>query len=152
MQKVIINKCFGGYGFVPFTIQQYADAKGIKLYWYTRDCSRDVGRAKEALISTTIDEINQRDDLLMDVYPIMRDMGDAFILAWGENSDLIFEMPPKEMSRVDPVLIEIIERYGDQNVHGCYAPKVVEVPDGVAWVVEEYDGFESLHEAHLIFG
>ena len=32
MQKVIINKCYGGYGFESFTIQKYADAKGIPLF------------------------------------------------------------------------------------------------------------------------
>ena len=152
MQKVIINKCFGGYGFEPFTIQKYAEAKGLPLFWYERDYEYDAGRLREKLDRTTISKIETMEGLRMGIYPMQKDMGDSFIFEWGNNEGIFFEMPEKEESRTDPVLIEIIEKYGDRNRHGCHAPTVVEVPDGVEWVVDEYDGLESLHEAHRIFG
>lgn len=154
MQKVIINKCFGGYGFEPFTIQKYAEAKGAQLFWYTRDYTYDAGRLKEKWNRTTIDEIEKQGGLRMGNWPLIEDMGDSFIFEWeGEMFDrLVYQLPTNGESRTDPVLIDIIEKYGDKNRHGCHAPTVIEVPDGVEWVVDEYDGMESLHEAHRIFG
>lgn len=85
---------------------------------------------------------------------LTRDMGDTYIRDWENENARTDEFGIKndDSSRTDPVLIGIIEKYGDANVHGCYAPRVIEVPDGVEWVVDEYDGFETLHEKHRIFG
>lgn len=79
MQKVIINKCFGGYGFEPFTIQKYADANGVKLFWYTRDCNYDAGHLKEKWDKTTVNEIEKSENLHMGNWPLVEDMGDSFI-------------------------------------------------------------------------
>lgn len=154
MQKVIINKCFGGYGFEPFTIQKYAEANGVKLFWYTRDYNYDAGHLKEKWDKTTVSEIEKSEDLHMGNWPLVEDMGDSFFFEWGGEAfdRLVYKLPPKEESRTDPVLIGIIEKYGDKNRYGCHAPTAIEVPDGVEWIVDEYDGMESLHEAHRVFG
>ena len=50
--------------------------------------------------------------------------------------------------RNDPDLIAVIEEFGD-NAHGWAASlKVVEIPYGVAWQIEEYDGLEHIAEKH----
>lgn len=154
MQKVIINKCFGGYGFEPFTIQKYAEAKGVKLIWYTRDHKYDARYPKEKWVKTNIEEIEREEGLRMENLPLVDDMGDSFIfdLSGDMFQRLVYQLPQDHESRTDPILIEIIERYGDMNRHGCHAPTVIEVPDGVEWIIYEYDGLESLHEAHRVFG
>jgi hypothetical protein len=54
----------------------------------------------------------------------------------------------KSISRDDPLLIEIVERMGPE-AGGKYARlKVVEIPDGVDWEIEEYDGNEWVSEVH----
>ncbi len=154
MQKVIINKCFGGYGFDPFTVQKYAEAKGIRLYWYKWDHMVDVGTLKEYMVKTPFEKIMEDDSLHIGYHAFTRDMGDTHIRDWRDENCCTDEFYIKndDASRTDPVLINIIEKYGNQNVHGCHAPTVIEVPDGVEWVVYEYDGLETLHEKHRVFG
>jgi hypothetical protein len=56
---------------------------------------------------------------------------------WGRN-----------ISRDDPALVATVRRLGS-NAGGDYAKlKVVEVPAGVEWYVEEYDGKEWVAEKH----
>ena len=51
-----------------------------------------------------------------------------------------------DIPRDCPVLVEMVER-GD--VDGTFSDlKVVEIPDGVNWYIEEYDGLEHVAERH----
>lgn len=50
--------------------------------------------------------------------------------------------------RTDPELISVIEKLGDK-ANGQYAQiEIVEIPDGIAWEINEYDGIETIHEVH----
>ena len=51
-----------------------------------------------------------------------------------------------DIPRECPVLVEMVERGG---VGGDFSDlKVVEIPDGVNWYIEEYDGLEHVAERH----
>ncbi len=154
MQKVIINKCFGGYGFDPFTVQKYAEEKGIRLYWYKRDYSVNDGDLKEYMFKIPFGMIMKDDGMRIEYVALTKDVGDEYIRDWRDEDKMAneFDIEPNDVSRTDPVLISVIEKYGDQNTHCCHAPAVVEVPDGVEWMIMEYDGFETLHEKHRVFG
>lgn len=55
----------------------------------------------------------------------------------------------RDIARDDPVLIQVLERLGANECSGKYAAlRIVEVPDGVKWTVEEYDGKEWVAEVH----
>ena len=54
--------------------------------------------------------------------------------------------------RTDPKLIECIETLGYQ-ASGRFADlKVVEIPDDVEWEIDNYDGIETIHEVHRVWG
>jgi hypothetical protein len=54
----------------------------------------------------------------------------------------------RDMSRDDPKLVECVESLGRQ-ANGQFAKlKVVEIPDGVDWQIQEYDGSEWISEKH----
>lgn len=51
-------------------------------------------------------------------------------------------------NRSDPALIQAVEELGDA-ANGDYAElKIVEIPDGVEYTIEEYDGLEHVAEKH----
>jgi len=53
-----------------------------------------------------------------------------------------------DIARDDPLLIQIVEEMGDK-ADGTFASlRIVEIPDGVNWYIEEYDGREWVSERH----
>jgi hypothetical protein len=53
-----------------------------------------------------------------------------------------------DIPRECPVLVALVEEYG-ASINGAFsALKVVEIPDGVNWYIEEYDGLEHISERH----
>lgn len=53
-----------------------------------------------------------------------------------------------DIKRDDPILIEVIEEL-DHEADTCFSNlKIVEIPDGVEWEVQEYDGYEHIAEKH----
>lgn len=54
--------------------------------------------------------------------------------------------------RTDPLLIECVEALGSL-ANGSHAElAIVEIPDGIQWQLEEYDGSEHIAKAHRTWG
>lgn len=58
------------------------------------------------------------------------------------------EISGREYERNDPDLITTVEELGEAANGRCAELGIVEIPDGVDFVVEEYDGSEHVAEAH----
>jgi hypothetical protein len=57
-----------------------------------------------------------------------------------------------ESFRSDPRVVQVIEELGDA-ANGQFARiKIVEIPDGISWQINEYDGQESIAETHRSWG
>jgi hypothetical protein len=52
------------------------------------------------------------------------------------------------IERDDPFLVEVVEAMGSDANDRHSELKIVEVPDGVKWTIEEYDGKEWIAEVH----
>lgn len=53
-----------------------------------------------------------------------------------------------DKDRADPKLVEVVERLGDR-ANGAHASlRVVEIPDGIDWEIDDYDGVETVREKH----
>ncbi|MCH7605383.1 hypothetical protein IID24_05340 [Patescibacteria group bacterium] len=52
------------------------------------------------------------------------------------------------ISRNDPTLLHVVDKLG-KAANGSFAYlRIVEIPNGVAWVIEKYDGIEWIAEKH----
>ena len=58
-----------------------------------------------------------------------------------------FEHYRNSEHRADPRLVECVEKLGEAAGRDCKL-KIVEIPDGVDWTIEEYDGSEWVAEKH----
>ena len=91
--KIVINRCYGGFGLSDQASEMYCAAKNIP-------------------------------------------------------ADNFFD---RDVPRNDPVLVEIIEKLGTA-ADGRYSElKIVDIPDDVDWIVEEYDGMEYVAERHRVW-
>jgi len=86
--KIVINKCYGGFGISDAALSRYNELAGTAL-------------------------------------------GHSF-----------------EIDRSDAKLVAVVEEMGENSFGDHAELKVVEIPDGVEWVVEEYDGLEWVAEKH----
>lgn len=50
--------------------------------------------------------------------------------------------------RTDHKLVECVETLGREANGTFSALKVVDIPDDVDWEIDDYDGFETIHEVH----
>ena len=54
----------------------------------------------------------------------------------------------RDIERHDPILVEVVEELGDKANGRCAELDVIEIPDGVDYEVQEYDGKEWIAERH----
>ncbi len=53
-----------------------------------------------------------------------------------------------QIQRDDPALVQTVEEMGEEASSRLAKLKVVEIPDGIEWELDDYDGMESIHEQH----
>lgn len=145
--KVVINNCFGGFGLSAKGVLKYAELAGIKVYAYTDDRFGNWEYHKEKSY-TRIDNFDSLEKELFIVYWLTVDLGKvAYDLpksdGWLQVSDL---------KRDDPNLVKTVKLLGKAANGYCAGLKIVDIPDGTDYVIEEYDGNEHIAEAHKTWG
>jgi hypothetical protein len=54
-----------------------------------------------------------------------------------------------DIERDDPILLQVVDTLGLKACSGfCSALGIVEIPDDVNWVIQDYDGMEWVAEKH----
>lgn len=106
MTKLVINKCYGGFGLSKWATEIYAERKGLNVGTYNS--------------------------------------------SWGfyEGGDFYC----REIPRDDVDLVSIVESLGSKANGSCADLQVIDIPDGVNWQIEEYDGNEWVSEVHRTWG
>ena len=75
---------------------------------------------------------------------------------WGSFglSDKAFEMfkalggEDADGDRANPILVKVVETLGKEANDEYSSLKVVEIPDGVDYYIDDYDGMETIEECH----
>jgi hypothetical protein len=142
--KIIINKCYGGYGLSHAAVMEWAKRKKMKLYPFTeiRDAQGNLDfhhfkpyKPKKGEDRWTIHYTKK---------PLKKD---------GTYDDGAYFYPRDEIPRTDPILIKIVREMGRKKAGGRFSElQIVDVPDGVSYEIEEYDGMEWVAETHRTWG
>lgn len=140
MKKIVINSCYGGFGLSREAVMRYAELKGITLY-------PEMDHKFSALTGPTYytKPKNDRNGVLA---------GDAFHSATLEERKLSNArysenvLTPRDIKRDDAALVQVVEELGEKSSDECAKLSIVEIPDGVEWGIEEYDGYEHVAEIH----
>ncbi|NJO00331.1 MAG: hypothetical protein HC880_00445 [Bacteroidia bacterium] len=120
--KIVINKCYGGFS-ISLEAARYMAKRGSKI--------------AQAEVNNYDDKFNNPDkqDSCEKKY------GVAFYGYGYEDGFNGYE-------RNDPLLIEAVEKLGKKSYGRNAELEVVDIPDGVDWVIQEYDGIEWIAEKH----
>jgi hypothetical protein len=118
--KVVINRCFGGFGLSDKAFELLLNRKGIRFEKQESE------------------------------YASLRNLGIMNYYHFGHLGDdkhyISHYDSYKDRSDVD--LVAVVEELGEDANGICAELKVVEIPDSVAWHICEYDGMEHVAEDH----
>lgn len=139
--KLVINKCYGGFGLSLLAQKRYLELIGKKAFfyhqtkYYDRDGKDEMGRV------TNLKDNN----ISIETYTV--DHGDTFSPSQKTTRESFWYAGSLE--RNDPILVQVVEELGTELASGgCANLEVVEIPDDIEYEIEVYDGIESVHEAH----
>ena len=57
-----------------------------------------------------------------------------------------------DVERTDPLFVQVVEELGDKASGQLADLRVIEIPDGIDYYIDDYDGIESVHERHASWG
>lgn len=131
--KLVINRCYGGFGLSLLAIQRYCELIGKEAHFYRQEGWNDLAKKVG---------VNERFSL---VHCVHHDYGDTVdINAIPDNAYFDENVIPRN----DPILVQVVEELGDKANSSCSELKIIEIPDDVEWQIEEYDGMEWIAEKH----
>ncbi len=148
--KLVINKCYGGYSLSMKAVARLAELQGKKAYFFKQ---RGINDGYDSI------PLNSSDRLFWTAFSIPNP-NEYF----SEKKDWASQMQKERIQenekyravsldsrpedRTDPLLIQVVEELGKEANGGCAELEIVEIPDGVDYEIEDYDGIESIHERH----
>ena len=154
--KIVINKCYGGFSLSPLAIKRMAELQGRKCFFFRdlvlkKDRIRKPITLEEACRDFFFDAFDT-DDLSFlskpkDWFEMSEEEKHAFNEAYEKH-----HLTDRPDDRTDPLLIQVVEELGAEADGKCAQLQVVEVPDGIEWELDEYDGIESIAEKHKTWG
>ncbi|HEV8448630.1 MAG TPA: hypothetical protein VGQ44_17490 [Gemmatimonadaceae bacterium] len=130
--KVVINKCFGGFGLSNEAERRLIGCGHIKLmepkeYYDARpDWEQRFAEDQE------------RDSWLLSINVV--------------DGKIVIDEHSRDESRACPRLVAVVEELGAAASSWAAKLAVVEVPDGVEWSIHYYDGLEHVEEVHRTWG
>ena len=129
--KVVINRCYGGFGISDAAFERYLDLKGIQFYRWKGVFGGTYARLPEEEYRR-LEKICQERPIGPDRYKEINGVG----------------LSQYDIERNDPILVQVVQELGKKSWGSHAELKIVEVPDDIGWEINDYDGLESIHEVH----
>jgi hypothetical protein len=140
--KIVINECYGGFGLSLKAQEAYLKLIGKEAYFYASERVEKTERYKK---------IAYDGEVGLFALTLTKDFGETFDRLsnkdYREHNFYDFDL-----DRDDINLVKVVEELGEEANGNGSELKVVEVPDGVDWVLQEYDGLEHIAEVHQTWG
>ncbi len=140
--KIVINTCYGGYTISALAIKELAKIKGKECYFFDfKNNPIGIEEASKSLMFFAYSVPNPQD------YKLEERDADGLFGEANKRADLI-SLSNLKNNRSDSDLISIIEKLGTKANTKYSKLKIIEIPDGTEYEIEEYDGMEHVSEKH----
>jgi hypothetical protein len=141
--EVAINKCYGGFSLSNQGEEFYLNLIGKKPYFYKQTKYHH----REGIDEYTRIDNNNDDSFLC--FTLLKDLG-KIVNEIPDDDEIWFS--GREIPRNDKNLIMTIRELGEKANGMCANLKIIEIPDGIEYIIDEYDGMESISESHRSWG
>jgi len=148
---IVINNNFGGFSLSPLAVKRIAELNGKECYFF------DTKLSGEPQNRYTPIPLEGADCVMLWVAFSVKNPAE-FLPKEERGKDGTYKdfnteykkikLDNRPNDRTDPVLIRVVEELGISANGSCASLKVIEIPDGTDWEIDEYDGSESVHEKH----
>ena len=139
MVKVAVNRCFGGFELSAKALERYLELNGKECHFY-KQIKYKHSDGKDEYKKLTLEEA--KDDSSF-IQILLKDIGE---IVNKIPNNVYWSKSFYNKKRTDKILIQVIEELG-KEASGQYADiEVVEIPDGVKWEIDGYDGSELIRE------
>lgn len=145
--KLVINTCFGGFGLSEAAYEWLHKERGVPIQKYI---SQERGEDGRFLPESRNDGIVIFD---RELTPASESSMSALYHRYKPNSigGRYWDCWTRE-TRDHALVVEVVEALGSEVASGqCAKLKVVEIPDGVEWELDEYDGVEKVREVSRVW-
>lgn len=150
--KVVINVCYGGFSLSAKAVKRMAELQGKPCFFFKLGFGdnreymplrlEDIKEREMMWTAMTVE--NPREVLTSKPW---REMSTEECRAANKvHSEISLENHPDD--RANPILIQVVEELGKAANGACAELKVIEIPDGMDYEIEEYDGNEHVAEKH----
>ena len=130
--KVVVNRCYGGFG-LSEKAYEWLIEKGIPARPYVEQERGEDGLYKKQPLNEGRVIFDRA--LYKDRYG-MGSIDGRYWDSWTRDS------------RDDPLVVGVVEALGEK-ANGRFANlEVVDIPDGIEWEIDDYDGMEHVAEKH----
>jgi len=147
--RVVVNRCFGGFSLSAKAVKRLAELQGRKCFFFKCDVKNSyytpIESDEDGICSTAFDIPNPNE-----VLRSKKNWMDMTIEERIEQNKLYdkHELTSRPENRADPLLVKVVAELGIEADGRCADLEIVEIPDGIDWEVEEYDGMETIVEKH----
>jgi hypothetical protein len=142
MQKVVVNRCYGGFSLSEKAVVRLAELKGTPVKYIQNPGSMLVRFWLVSVEDTGLQKYKNIKNCRVEITIEEREWQNDFYIQNTISSRIDSE------DRADPLLVQVVEELGSE-ANGEFAElKVIEIPDDVQWDISDYDGYETLHERH----
>ncbi len=134
MVKIVINKCYGGFGLSPEAMVELVKC-GCK--------------AIESSPASEWDRSGDQGEWLPLYDGFQKHRLFSSVIRRG---NVVYGIDRNDASRTDADVVRVVEEMGEKANSVFAKLKVIEIPDGVQWEIDEYDGIETVREVHQSWG
>lgn len=134
--KVVVNRCYGGFGLSVAAYERLI-ALGIPVRGYVEQ--------KQGKDGLYLPEPANDGEVIFD-----RDLskGESELSKAARKLTGRYWDTWTRENRAHPLVVKVVEELGEKADSRCAKLQVVEIPDGIEWEIEEYDGQEWVSEKH----
>ena len=132
--KILVNRCYGGFSISDKAFEEYL--KRTNQTFFKSEPKYSFGGSSYYKVPPEEYDAIHKEELNNTTNP------DRF-----KRSNELY-LSSMAIERTDPILIEIVEEMGEDSFGVHSEIEVLEIPDGIDWEIEEYDGMEHVAESH----